>query len=290
METFHIPSDVLEARTAIRRVLSPSDIAALANPPTGLLDIGHSLGVTKVVRRSLSTDQSGMLDGMLIPLDDGYVIAVNQDVAESRQRYSLAHEIGHLIEIKDPDSTRSSAGTGPRFKGLGGHENKQEERRCEAIAAELLMPFEDFTRKVREAGQSLASVPFLARVFETSITSTAIRLLELMVEPALLVRWKLNRAQGTGLEKSWDLRNEFRGPSVQISKNLRGSRIFEGAQAAWTRPGLHTSTETISTRGMIGKTRYVQFPEYRTESMGFGLRANRFVLSLVYLNSGTVRH
>ena len=274
----------------MRRVLSPSEVAGLADPPSRLLEVGHRLGVTKVVQRSLPTDENGILDGMLIPVDGGYVIAVNQDVAESRQRYSLAHEIGHLIEIKDPDSTRSSAGTGPRFKGLGSHENRQEERRCEAIAAELLMPFETFTRKVREAGLSLASVPFLARVFETSITSTAIRLLELMPEPALLVRWRLNRNQGTGLEKSWGLRNEIRGPSVQVSKNMRGSSVFPGAEAAWTKPGMHTSSESIITRGAIGNTRYVQFPEYRTESMGFGVRANRFVLSLVYLNSGTVRH
>ena len=218
---------------------------------------------------------------MLIPLPEGFAIVVDSNAAPSRQRYSLAHELGHIIAMRAGGVASEQH---PRYRAdIHDHNNKQEERTCEAIAAELLMPAGLFTSEVAKLGATLNSVPKLSSAFGTSATATAIRFSELNPEPCLLIRWHRFKA---GWSTSWQLRNEVPGPRVYkvSTKSNKERSEFESANKAWSAEGCHSAHETVLTSVPIGYRRFARSVAYWTESMGFGGGSRRFVLSAVHLS------
>jgi hypothetical protein len=175
--------------------------------------------------------------------------------------------------------------TGRHSVNYRSHRNRELEHLCDRIAAEVLMPAQDFREQMLDEGQSLRSVVSLADRYETSITATAIQYVKIIPEPALLVRWVASSQPGGALRPSWRIRNESAGPSAEITiTGRRGERsVFSGAQSAWIAPGVKTTYEKLLERGSSENPSYVRFPEFRTESMGFGKDKSRFVLSAVYL-------
>ena len=274
----HIPRSCVEARAVLCQALSVSELTGLSGDTKSLTKLALSLGVKRIVTRSLN------VSGMLIPSEDGYVIAIKEDDSERKRRYSLAHEIGHLAIA----SRQQHGGSYTKHRvptSRYDHGDKHEERLCEAIAAELLMPVEAFRRQVSEVGSTLSNIPYLSDIFQTSITSTAIRYCELLPEPCLLVRWRSDRRRGGILVPDWQIRNEVSGPFVQVlPKGAKSaSPQITGADTAYSSQGLITSYESLLTRVSTRRGRHVVFPRYKVESKGFGISKNRFVVSVVYL-------
>jgi hypothetical protein len=120
-------------------------------------------------------------DARIVGVGDKAIITVNTRTSPQRQRFSIAHEIGHwknhrgrslVCRVNDyrPDSQIST------------------ERDADRYAADLLMPHYLF----KPAMQSVAKLTFkaiaeLSNDFETSLTSTAIRFVEADHLPAVLV-------------------------------------------------------------------------------------------------------
>lgn len=111
------------------------------------------------------------------------IITVNSRSSSQRQRFSLAHELGHwnhhrgciLVcqadEIGNSDSKRSPA-----------------ERIADTYAADILMPRYIFQPIARNyAKLTFQTVREIAGIFDTSLTATAIRLVEGNHSPAILV-------------------------------------------------------------------------------------------------------
>ena len=92
---------------------------------------------------------------------------------------------------------------------------KREERLCDRIAAELLMPETAFLRHARLRPPSFNALTSLARIFEVSISATLIRLRE-------------SRAWSLGvLDCQFDARSEaFRRRSgwTTVSRSIRGKK------------------------------------------------------------------
>ncbi len=275
-----------EARAILDRVLPERNLAHGQESFAQIIGYAATLGVRRVIRQALQSGEKGVVDGMLIPTNESYVIAINGNVSKSRQLYSLAHEVGHLVIHNDPECKRHAKLENRYRSGPQGHSDPEEERLCEAIAAELLMPEELFVEELERLGRSLSVVSQLAEQFQTSITSTAIRLWELIPTPCLLVRWTLDKKRGNVLHPSWQMRNHIPGPHVQLmSKRGRNDlTCFSGAEAAWMKPGPNVTFESLLTRYKTSGRFYTKFHKYETESLGFGRETNRFVLSAVYLD------
>lgn len=102
-------------------------------PPIDVEEIARSLGL-KVVRQPFD----GNLSGMLQRQDGGAVVGVNSLHSKVRQRFTIAHEIGHFVlhrgrtfidEVRvDYRDERASAGT------------YRQEINANSFVAELLMP------------------------------------------------------------------------------------------------------------------------------------------------------
>lgn len=136
------------------------------HPPVDVLRAAEILGA-QVVSRKLQPETSGML-----VRDSGVtVIGLNSSHHEVRRRFSVAHELGHLllhpgrplllhetVRVNFRDATSSTA-------------TDTEEIEANAFAAELLMPEEMVRDQVARAGRPTDRRQFVHRLSETFAVS-----------------------------------------------------------------------------------------------------------------------
>ena len=149
--------DALTLDEAVKHVIAEL-MEGVACPPTNLEDVGRKVGVKEISYESFPGS------GELHKEKDGYRIACSSDQSRSRQRFTVAHELAHVILER----------TGRNAPRVG----KSVERVCNMLAAECLMPTAVFESKL-PATLTLSEVARLSRNFDTSITATAIRCAQL---------------------------------------------------------------------------------------------------------------
>lgn len=120
--------------------------------------LAYRLGVHRIIEDQLP------YEGGLFQLPGGeLVIKLNSASPSPRKRFTLAHEIGHLLLGKP--GLRSSCG-----------EDRDLERACDAIAAELLMPVDETTTYVQSLGRpSPEKLRLIASKYFVSIHAAAVR-------------------------------------------------------------------------------------------------------------------
>lgn len=122
--------------------------------------IATRLGVVKVVEESLPVDGALFGDGQ-----DAWVVKINSTCSRERRRFTLAHEIGHLILL---ENLRTEASCGKDI---------ELESACDAIAAELLMPMADTVEFVKQQGNlSPEKLRSIATSFGVSLQVAARRI------------------------------------------------------------------------------------------------------------------
>lgn len=121
-------------------------------------------------------------EARLIGYADRAIITVNRGASLARQRFSAAHELGHWMWDRGRMVFQCVE---KQLNGEGALDNV--ERRANRFAAELLLPQSMFQKLSMGKPIVFATVQELAQVFRTSLTATAIRLVELAKSPAVLV-------------------------------------------------------------------------------------------------------
>lgn len=122
----------------------------------------------------------------IIGVGEHAIITVNQASTLGRKRYSIGHEIGHWIYDQGKglylcDAKDLNVPWNSRLK------TSPAERRANRFAAELLMPRDWFLEAASDREMSFDTVEELREDFQTSRTSTAIRLVELGSDLAMLI-------------------------------------------------------------------------------------------------------
>ena len=223
---------------------------------------------------------------MLVPLPEGYSVVINQNAPHTRQRYSLAHELGHIM-LLEADSSPLMPSTPRRYRSYisRAEDSDAEERLCDVIAAELLMPEKTFTERVRAFGRSLEHLPRLAYLFDTSLTATAIRYWELLPEPCHLIRWRTSSYR-PGILPAWQRRNRVPGPRLYPVRGLSesGPNVFQAIRESWKTLRMSASREKLLVKEKAGGRYYARTSTFEAESIGFGSGSNRSVMSAVYLS------
>lgn len=126
--------------------------------------------------------------GRLIPDEGGYRIQLNASHPVPKRRFTIGHEIGHLLipsYRRQPHHVEDIA-TG-QFDASDA--SQEEEYLCDIAATELLLPDRLFRPYAQAAGCHLSAVLELATRFEASREATARRLIELDLWPCALVLW-----------------------------------------------------------------------------------------------------
>ena len=144
---------------AVRHVVAEL-MRGVSCPPTDLAGLGRKIGVNEVAYESFAGS------GELHKIKGGYRIVCSSDQSRPRQRFTVAHELAHVIlERTGRNAPRSG---------------RSVERICDRIAAECLMPTAAFERLLPWKFRG-GDVVRLSRTFGTSISATAIRCAELRV-------------------------------------------------------------------------------------------------------------
>ena len=280
---------VKPVRRIINRFVPEDSRLARTTNPEHLQLLGEELGVRHILTRPMTgvQDQHPGIDAMLIPLPDGYSIVINEQAPNTRRDYSLAHELGHIMLLKVESSTEGLP-NGTRFRSsvAANDKWKAEERLCDAIAAELVMPEKMFAAELRKLGRSLQHLCRLAEHFGTSLTATAIRYWELLPEPCQLIRWRPSTPKRKVITPAWQMRNKSPGPYIcpVTASSLARRNEFCTLRETWMTMRTLVSHESLLIKYVDAGRRYFRARTFETESIGFGGPRNRSVVSAVYLN------
>lgn len=168
--------------------LSHKLLKDLKEPPVPVVEIAKKHDI-KVVYKSFENEPS--LSGILVRRQDETIMGINQFQSENRQRFTIAHELGHffLDPEKDVwvDKGIGSGSTQISYRRSSGFNQYQvQEVRANKFAAALLMPEEwvrsDFEKEQKNndwKGEEDELARKLARRYEVSMQAMIIRLLEL---------------------------------------------------------------------------------------------------------------
>ena len=126
--------------------------------PVDLEKVAASLNVQKLYAADLP------FSGELRRTNGAYEIAYGSHLSPERRRFTIAHELGHVL------MERSGRGN-PKF-------GAELERICDKLAAEILMPSKDFKERCGNRA-TVQTIVQLAKFYGTSLSSTAIRFAEL---------------------------------------------------------------------------------------------------------------
>ncbi|HKT83197.1 MAG TPA: ImmA/IrrE family metallo-endopeptidase [Solirubrobacterales bacterium] len=107
--------------------------------------------------------------------DRGYLVCVRADARWRRARFTVAHELGHILlceTLKDRPATLRALQEPTHWEAV--------ERLCDQAAAELLMPAEDFHRQLDGREISKPLLVELRKRYGVSWTALAIRFNDLL--------------------------------------------------------------------------------------------------------------
>jgi len=178
-------------------------------------------------------------DGRIIGADDRAVISVNNRIIPTRMRFTAGHELGHWRHHRGRSFICRAEDIGNPLKGP-----LDPERVADNYAADLLMPRYLFEPLANETGKTnFKTVDQLRKEFQTSITATAIRLVEYGPESAMLVCHTMGGRKWFYRPKhipdKWFPRNDLDAESYAIDvlygKMERSRRVLMGADAWFDR-------------------------------------------------------
>ena len=143
--------------------------------PLDLEALAASFGVTDIVLAPL------VEDGRVIWRDEGPCIELRADRPYGRMRFTLAHELAHVL-VRGRDAVGEVARR--TFDTA-----TDEEELCDAIAAALLLP-RDWVLKVGSRPSTLSRLRFLSNRAGVSLSAAAVRLAEVTSTTSILFRWR----------------------------------------------------------------------------------------------------
>ena len=131
---------------------------------------------------------------MTVKRPDGrYTLFLNSSQPRSRHRFSVAHEVAHLL--LDP-ILGVRAVHRRRFSKNQDPFGDQVEYLCNDMAAAILMPASHVKNRIASQDGSAECVPEIAASFDTSFEAAARRFVELNRMPCALVIWRKTYADG----------------------------------------------------------------------------------------------
>lgn len=138
--------------------------------------------IAKHCRATVRYEHLTGCEGRIIGNGDEAIITVNINARVERQRFSAAHELAHWLY--DRGQIAFSC-TDKMFYEEWSKSNR--ESRANKYAADLLLPKAMFGKLAKNKEMTFMTVKELAKTFVTSMTATAIRLVDLGSFPAMLV-------------------------------------------------------------------------------------------------------
>ncbi len=169
-ETMSRPGRQIWTRASLPHEAAAELLAELgiSSPPVDVDAVAAACGVLVVDREFEES-----LSGLAVDTAEGPVIAINKRHPTHRRRFTLGHELGHVI-LRHLDTLHVDLGNTSE-DGDPPNYNWRHERTANEFSAALLMP----QRMVNDAFKKRPSVQGLARIFNVSELAMGFRLASL---------------------------------------------------------------------------------------------------------------
>lgn len=171
--------------------------------------IAYYVGL-RIKKRRLTT-----CEAMITGMGNKGIISVLPTTMLERQRFSIAHELGHWAHHRGQS-------VACRATEIGGFsKTNQVERAADQYAADLLMPWSIFRNECRKYPRlDLRALKAMASTFNCSLTATLIRMIESTAYPtAMMVQHRALRG------RKW-FRGAVRVPGYWFPKDVLDSESF----------------------------------------------------------------
>ena len=135
--------------------------------PINLYYVAHKLDVEIYQTKKLPRQ---ILGSVKLSGDKIWIITINSNQINSRQRFSIAHEMGHILLHHDQ--------AGYQFIDIIKKQDQLCERQANVFASELLMPAEEF--KNIYFNHNITNPADIANYFQVSMQAAEIRISEII--------------------------------------------------------------------------------------------------------------
>jgi Zn-dependent peptidase ImmA (M78 family) len=161
--------------TALLDALNSRFSAVRAPKPTAPVDV---FSLARLVDAEVRlTELPG--DGVLSTIEGGgYLIEIDAKASAQRQRFTCAHELGHILFIEAQGLEAAKRRRVVHSAAHADEGDRQEERLCDFVAAELLMPAATFATDIEKSVRGASSVRLLASKYNVSMRAAARRVVE----------------------------------------------------------------------------------------------------------------
>ncbi len=233
------------------------------------------LARVRKVKQIVSFNSREALDGLLVPVEGGFVIKLNSNAPPTRYRFACAHEIGHTFfydlnhnpPVKPYPTSQSSYWV--------------EEGIARRIAGEILMPEFSVKRIIKKFGKpSLEAFKKISDLYFVSYESLARRLFwDLKLWDALflisdVVDRKLIKINNWNRFMGASFKNGLKIPRVISPESEQYSNLYSNLNSALERMGEMTSIKPIT---LADERYFIQSICTR----GYGGRVKQRIFSIV---------
>ena len=164
---------ILKARQFLRD-------AGIDSVPVDIDRLAAAANATIKVVYDLADDESGQTT----QIRGKHVIIVNGNHREERQRFTVVHEIAHIVLELPSQHHHATLKTDLLFRYS---RRPEEEVLCDVFAAECLLPYHPFAEQVADTDICLDAVKSLADEYNASLTTTGSRFALNAREPCAFV-------------------------------------------------------------------------------------------------------
>lgn len=145
--------------------------------------------------RLIYGDFNTSFDGLLECREQRFYTYCNlsgvNDKSNPRVRFTLAHEAGHYFIDHHRNALKS--GLAPAHPSFCEYRTDSIiENEADTFASHLLMPTQRFKEDAKSLTKGFEAIRILSGQYKTSLTSTALRYIDLAMDNAVLIKWNKN--------------------------------------------------------------------------------------------------
>lgn len=267
--------DPFEAvRIKARNVVSQYHQLLAESPPFNMRAVASTFGL-----HWSDDDPRYSADSEISPESDGRVVLrVNKSRPETRQRFSIGHEIGHTLFPEYELAVQCRKATDRTWADP----NDLIETLCDTAASELLFPTPWFSDRILEIPFCAAAIATLADDYKASREATARRFVELHKEPlaAVFFSWKLKPLEIRSVKARSQTGSLFPGMELPgPTPLLRVDYRIINEEFATRCTDYIPDDKSIPSEGPIFDASITQTPQDGTQTLNFGRMARSFRIS-----------
>ena len=146
----------------------------------------------------VSGDMLDAESGQTFPLGGKQIISVNGNHSDERQRFTVLHEIAHIV-LGLPSQHHGETLTTTDLVSYRGRPH--EEVLCDVFAAECLLPYAQFKRDIEGLDASFETVRDLAARYKASVTATGSRFAVNFEDPCAFVLMERGKVRYASMSK-----------------------------------------------------------------------------------------